>query len=70
MQVLPNGSSIVSYGSTPLIQEWDRENELVWEAKYGFEGESGSYRVFKEPWSSAPSTIPSVVLTNSKTAEG
>jgi hypothetical protein len=58
VQVLPNGNVFVGWGSEPVLSEFGREGDLLFDAAYPAEGES--YRAFRFPWDGQPQDEPAV----------
>lgn len=61
MQVLPNGHSLLGYGSVPALKEFDRAGNVALAAEWGAPKEVQSYRVYKAEWVGKPATKPSAV---------
>jgi hypothetical protein len=60
MQVLPNGSVFVGWGSEPFFSEFDSDGELLFDVSFPSEVES--YRAFRFPWSGQPGDDPAVAV--------
>jgi hypothetical protein len=58
VQVLPNGNVFIGWGSNPLLSEFSREGELLFNARFPPEVES--YRALRFPWSGQPDEDPAV----------
>ena len=58
VQALPGGNVFVGWGSEPFISEFDREGNLIFNAKLEPWGET--YRAFRLPWSGRPNDAPAV----------
>ncbi|MBA2619500.1 MAG: aryl-sulfate sulfotransferase, partial [Rubrobacter sp.] len=58
VQVLPNGNAFVGWGSAPYLSEYDRDGELLFDARFPDDGES--YRAFRSPWQGFPKDRPAV----------
>jgi hypothetical protein len=56
VQVLPNGNVFVGWGSSPVLSEFSRGGELLFDANFPSEGES--YRSFRFPWKGYPKYAP------------
>ncbi|WP_205718576.1 arylsulfotransferase family protein [Actinomadura sp. WMMA1423] len=59
-QDLPNGHTVVGWGSTGRISEFSRQGDLLFDAS--LPGGWTSYRVYRSPWNGRPSTPPSAVV--------
>lgn len=60
MQILDDGHSLVDFGTPPMVNEYDADNNLIYTARVG-PPNSGNYRAYKLPWVGSPKTDPSVV---------
>jgi len=60
VQVLPNGNVFISWGSNPLLSEYSRNGDLLFNASFPLEVES--YRAFRFPWSGQPDHDPAVAV--------
>ena len=58
MQTLPDGNVFVGWGSEPYLSEFDREGNLLFNARLEPWGET--YRAFRLPWSGRPDDAPSL----------
>jgi hypothetical protein len=58
VQVLPNGNVFVGWGSSPVLSEFSRGGELLFDADFPVEGES--YRSFRFPWKGYPKYAPAI----------
>ncbi|KAL9052543.1 MAG: hypothetical protein Q9162_005347 [Coniocarpon cinnabarinum] len=61
-QLLPNGNTLIGWGSQPYYSEFNQAGELLYHAGFGL-GVHGmqNYRAFKYPWVGAPQTQPDLV---------
>jgi hypothetical protein len=59
VQALPNGNAFVGWGNAPYLTEYDRDGELIFDARFPSEVES--YRAFRSPWEGRPRGVPDVV---------
>jgi len=64
VQVLPGGNVFVGWGSAPVLSEFSRDGELLFDADFPSEGES--YRAFRFPWKGHPQEAPAVVAEPGK----
>ena len=57
-QTLPSGGAFVGWGSQRYFTEYDREGDVVWDARLavGYE----TYRAYRSPWVGRPATRPRV----------
>ena len=60
MQILENGDVFIGWGSTPYFSEFSRGGTLLFDAH--MHGSYQSYRVYRAPWTGAPSGAPAVAL--------
>jgi hypothetical protein len=60
MQTLPGGNIFVGFGSTPFFSEFSAAGRLLFDAR--LPTDDGSYRVFRFPWSAAPTTRPDATV--------
>jgi hypothetical protein len=60
MQVLPEGNVFIGWGSEPVVSEFSREGELVFDAS--FPPECESYRAFRSPWKGRPTDVPALAV--------
>ena len=58
VQALPGGNAFVGWGSAPYLSEYDRDGNLLFDAR--FPGEVESYRAFRHPWKGLPKDRPAV----------
>ncbi|GAB1213999.1 hypothetical protein ATERTT37_003155 [Aspergillus terreus] len=61
LQHLPNGHSIMGYGSIPKIKEYSANGTCVLTAQFGPDDVVSSYRGYRFPWVGTPGTPPDVV---------
>ncbi|EZF56811.1 hypothetical protein H112_00898 [Trichophyton rubrum D6] len=59
-QALGTGHCIVHHGQIPLIEEYNKDDELVMQIRYGHDLVDASYRVHRVSWTGMPITKPSV----------
>jgi hypothetical protein len=60
-QALPNGNTLVSWGSAGRISEFSPSGELLWDAD--LEGDMAStYRAYRQEWEGEPATKPEVTV--------
>ncbi len=59
VQVLPNSNVFVGWGSEPYLSEFDRDGELLFDARFPVESES--YRAFRFEWEGRPQDEPVLV---------
>lgn len=59
MQILDDGHSLVDFGTPPMINEYDANDNLIYSALVGTPT-SGNYRAYKLPWVGSPKTNPDV----------
>ncbi|KAM5429918.1 hypothetical protein McanMca71_001260 [Microsporum canis] len=59
-QSLPNGHALVHHGQIPLIEEYNQDDKLVMQIRYGHDLVDASYRVHRVAWTGMPSAKPSV----------
>ncbi|KAI0017067.1 ASST-domain-containing protein [Xylariomycetidae sp. FL0641] len=66
LQVLPNGHSVMGYGSTSKIREYAPNGTAVMTAQFG-PGDDNifSYRAYRQPWIGRPKTAPAVFACGS-----
>jgi hypothetical protein len=57
-QGLPNGNTLVGWGSAGRVSEFDADGRLVFDAV--FPAEYSSYRAYREEWEGEPETAPEV----------
>jgi hypothetical protein len=67
MQVLPNGNAFIGWGSDPLLSEFSRDGELLFNA--AFPPEVESYRAFRCAWSAQPGDAPAVAAERAASEE-
>jgi hypothetical protein len=60
VQVLPNGNVFIGWGSNPLLSEYSRNGDLLFNASFPPEVES--YRAFRFPWSGQPDDDPAAAV--------
>src|SRR5215217_1769024 len=60
VQVLPNGNVFIGWGSNPLLSEYSRDGDLLFNASFPPEVES--YRAFRFPWSGQPDEDPALAV--------
>ncbi|MDP8947190.1 MAG: arylsulfotransferase family protein, partial [Actinomycetota bacterium] len=67
MQVLPNGNVFIGWGSNPLLSEFSKDGELLFNAAFppGVE----SYRAFRSVWSAQPGDAPAVAADRAASEE-
>ncbi|KAL4891458.1 ASST-domain-containing protein [Aspergillus ambiguus] len=58
VQRLPNGHSIMGYGSNPKIKEYSANGTCVMTAQFGPNEVVASYRGYRYPWVGTPNTAP------------
>ncbi len=58
MQVLPNGNVFIGWGSKPLFSEFNRDGQLLFNARLPRGCEP--YRAFRSPWTGRPGDDPAV----------
>ena len=58
VQDLPDGNQFVGWGGSPYFSEFNRRQELIFDAR--FVGEDSTYRAFVFPWRGTPRTVPAV----------
>jgi hypothetical protein len=61
VQLLPNGDTLVGYGSEPYVTEYDAAGAVVFNAKFVGTGED-SYRAYRFAWQGAPSQPPALAV--------
>jgi hypothetical protein len=66
MQLLPDASAFVGWGTVPLFSRIGADGKLLLDAELG--GTSVSYRAFLQPWVGRPETEPAVAVR--KLADG
>ncbi len=59
-QTLPGGNAFVGFGSTPYFSEFARDGSLLFDAS--LPQDDGSYRVYRFPWSTTPTTSPDLAV--------
>jgi Arylsulfotransferase (ASST) len=59
-QVLPSGNIVLGWGQQPYFSENNAAGQQVFDAH--FNAPSGSYRVYRYPWSAQPPTTPALAL--------
>jgi hypothetical protein len=67
VQVLPNGNVFVGWGRALAISEFDKDGELLFDAK--LPPQNRSYRAFRFPWSAQPSDRPAAVAERTSEEE-
>ena len=60
VQVLPNGSAFVGWGSAPYLSEYGSDGKLLFDARFPPEAES--YRAFRSEWQGFPEDRPAVAV--------
>jgi hypothetical protein len=61
LQLLPGGDVFVGWGAQPFFSQFSPRGRLLFDAS--LPEDDGSYRVYREPWSTRPKTIPAVAAT-------
>ena len=61
-QVLPDDGALLGYGGAPVYKEFDGDGAVKWTARFGFDDQARSYRVFKQRWQGRPASKPSLIV--------
>jgi hypothetical protein len=56
------GHGFVGYGQVPRIREYGADGDLLWQAKFGYENATMSYRAFKHMWHGTPRKWDPIVV--------
>ena len=56
VQTLPDGDVFVGWGAQPFFSQFSPRGRLLFDAS--LPDDDGSYRVYREPWSAKPKTLP------------
>lgn len=67
MQVLPNSNVFIGWGRALAISEFTKDGELIFDASLS--PQNRSYRAFRLPWRSRPSTRPAAVAERASEEE-
>jgi hypothetical protein len=65
--VLPNGNVFIGWGSKPFFSEFNRDGELLFDAR--LPPPNRSYRYLRFPWSAQPSDRPAAVAERTSEEE-
>lgn len=67
VQDLPGGDQFVGWGGSPYFSEFDRQGNLLYDAR--FVGDDSTYRAFVFPWRGTPRDLPAVATSTDGTNE-
>jgi hypothetical protein len=62
MQVLPNGSVFVGWGTEPHFSEYTADGRQIWNGDFS-DPAAESYRAYRFPWSAQPAGRPAISVT-------
>jgi hypothetical protein len=65
-QALDDGGMVVGWGSAGGVTEFDADGAVVFDASWA---PADSYRVYRQPWTGQPVTVPDVVVRATDTGE-
>lgn len=49
-------TDLVSYGQSPVAQEFDHDSNLLMQTRFGYEGAAQNYRAFRQEWHATPAS--------------